>query len=189
MSDCFVLQETIPVVASVALEIIRDASSPMELFIIAIENLSLLYIAGKGSHELTPVFGNILEALLDTEDFRTQSSILEAVRRMIEEFERDLPRLWDLEQISDGVHRNETSEACFANYEIANAACYVDTVAVLNAVLKLVDSILWKLLLVSQLDRTQSILVWDATLKIWNIVSLVSSSDTRDGRVSAKYPH
>ena len=58
----------------------------------------------------------------------------------------------------------------YANEDVADMACAVDTVATLTSIKNLLDGILWQPLLSNTFSRGDSILMWDVVLKIWTLV-------------------
>lgn len=163
-----------PSVASTAIDMVTCKITPITLLVKAVENLSIIFLAGNDL--------SLLESTLDclmnrfsASSTEEQLSLLTAVRKMLANLFRDLPRLWQLEELSLDERFSE-AKTMFVVEETAIQACHVDTKATLEMILEFLNAMLWGPLLDKPCAEEYSLLMWTKAVNIWSLVRIYGDS-------------
>ena len=150
-----------------ALGVLQDPEASMDRFSEAIERISLIYLSGNEVGVLEQTFSVIADVFLEASD-QDQTKILAALRVMLRDWQRDLPRLWELSKVKE--EKENLAKQSFVHFETAIQAAYVDTVATFHKFGNLIDKILWKPVTLDLISENISLRYWDEILLIWKQV-------------------
>ncbi|OQV24339.1 hypothetical protein BV898_01877 [Hypsibius exemplaris] len=182
------LHETLPSVATAAIELLNCPTTPIDSFVKAVENLSIIYLAGNGIDRLEQALHRLMFRF-QSESPAHQLRILAALRKLLAGFFRDLPRLWHLQMLETEEKTMESAKTLFVVEETAIQACYVDTKETLELLLEFLDAMLWEPLLEKPCPEEYSLLMWSEAVNIWALLQSLEQYEPNGINLPVLLPH